>query len=167
MSERKTKRTKAPADAVALLMKDHRTVQKIFRDFEKQKEGDDAAKAQMVRTACQELNIHTQIEEEIFYPALRDALKEEGKAMLDEAEVEHDSAKQLIGELERMSPGDDLYDAKFTVLGEYINHHIKEEHGEMFPMAKKTDLDLVALGEQMMRRKEELQAGMTHDKAEA
>jgi hemerythrin-like domain-containing protein len=168
MTQRKTRRTKAPADAVALLMKDHREVQKIFREFETQKDSaDPATKAEMVRLACEELTIHTRIEEEIFYPALREALKEDGKDMLEEAEVEHQSAKQLIGELERMSPGDDLYDAKFTVLGEYIEHHVKEEHNEMFPEAKKTDLDLVALGEEMFRRKEELQAGMAQESAAA
>lgn len=161
---RKTPRTKAPADAIALLTQDHRKVQKIFREFEKAKDQADAeATAEMVRTACQELTIHAQIEEEIFYPALREALGDEGQDLLDEAEVEHESAKQLIGELERMSPGDDRYDATFTVLGEYVNHHIKEENGEMFPKAKQADIDLVALGKQMLRRKQELEAGRAEE----
>jgi hemerythrin-like domain-containing protein len=169
MTERKkTRRTKAPADAIALLTQDHRSVQKMFKEFEKQHETlDEATKAEIVRVACQELTIHAQIEEELFYPALREALGEEGKDLLDEAQVEHDSAKQLIGELERMGPGEELFDAKFTVLGEYVNHHIKEENGEIFKEAKKTGVDLVALGEQMLRRKEELQAGMTQESAEA
>jgi hemerythrin-like domain-containing protein len=90
----------------------------------------------------------------LFYPALRDAL--EDHAQLDEAEVEHAMAEQLIAELESMEPGDDLYDAKVTVLGEYVRHHIDEEQEKLFPKAKKAKIDLDALGEELAMRKEEL-----------
>jgi hypothetical protein len=100
------------------------------------------------------LKAHTTIEEEIFYPAAREVLEEED--LLDEAEVEHASAKDLIEQIEGMSPQDDLYDAKVTVLGEYIDHHVKEEETEMFPKLRKTDLDLKSMGDQMESRKDQL-----------
>ena len=100
--------------------------------------------------------MHAEIEEEIFYPAVREATHEDD--LLDEAEVEYASAKDLIHQLESMQLSDDLYDAKVTVLGEYIDHHVKEEEGEMFPKAKKTKLDMDALGIQMAKRKAELKA---------
>lgn len=145
---------KAP-DAITLLTEDHKKVLKLFKDFEKLGEEDDSeGKEELVRQICTELTVHAQIEEEIFYPAVRDAISEDD--LLDEAEVEHAAAKDLIAQLESMQPGDELYDAKVTVLGEYISHHVKEEQGEMFPKVKKTDLDLAALGEEMQQRKEEL-----------
>jgi hemerythrin superfamily protein len=144
------------ADAIALLMQDHRMVEKLFKRFEKlKKQGDKRGMAGVVEEVCSALTVHTTIEEEIFYPAARRALKEQD--LLDEAEVEHDGAKRLIEDLEGMSPGDDLYDAKVMVLSEYIKHHVKEEETEMFPKAKKTRLDTEALGEQLMARKQELQ----------
>jgi Hemerythrin HHE cation binding domain len=137
---------------LTILREDHKKVQKLFKEFEKAKQ--ESEKEHIVRTACQELTVHAQLEEEIFYPAVRAAIKD--VELLDEAEVEHASAKQLISELEAMSPGDELFDAKFTVLGEYVNHHIKEEQGEMFPKIEKTDLDLKELGSQLTERKEQL-----------
>jgi len=98
--------------------------------------------------------VHAQIEEEIFYPAVREAEVDED--LLDEAEVEHASAKDLIGQIQSMQPDDDLYDAKVTVLGEYINHHVEEEEGEMFRKARRAKVDMVNLGEQLMQRKEQL-----------
>ena len=155
-----TTSTKTPSatqpDAIALLTADHKAVQKIFKEFEKlkQHDGSDEEKSELVMRACQELTIHAQIEEEIFYPAIRDAIDDDD--LMDEAEVEHASAKDLIAQLESMEPDNDLYDARFTVLGEYINHHVKEEQDEMFPRAKKAKLDLKALGEDLARRKREL-----------
>jgi hemerythrin-like domain-containing protein len=102
--------------------------------------------------------VHAQIEEEIFYPAAREALKEQD--LIDEATVEHASAKDLIAQIEQAQAGDELFDAKVIVLGEYIKHHVKEEHNEMFPKLKKTKLDLKALGEQLAERKEALMAEM-------
>jgi hemerythrin-like domain-containing protein len=105
-----------------------------------------------------ELKIHAQVEEEIFYPAARDALKE--RDLLDEAEVEHTVAKQPISELESMTPKDDLFDAKFTVLGEYVKHHVQEEEKELFPKAKRAKLDMDELGHRIIQRKQELMAEM-------
>jgi hypothetical protein len=146
-------------DAIALLTEDHKKVKKLFRDFEKLKEdGESGAKAGLVRQACLELTIHTQIEEEIFYPAAAGALDEQD--MLNEAEVEHASAKELIAQLQDMQPSDELFDAKFIVLGEYVKHHIKEEEGEMFPQLEKSELDLEELGTQLEQRKQELMEEM-------
>jgi hemerythrin-like domain-containing protein len=108
-----------------------------------------------VQTVCEDLRVHTMLEEEIFYPAVREAIDDED--IMNEASVEHETAKTLIEQLENMEPDDPNYYATFTVLGEYVLHHVKEEEGEMFPEAKKAeDLDLEALGEQMRQRKEEL-----------
>jgi hypothetical protein len=149
-------------DAIRLLTEDHKRVQQMFKAFEKLKDAEDGGdedKSAIVAMACAELTIHAQIEEEIFYPAVREALEEE-EDLLDEAEVEHASAKELIAQLAEMQPGDALYDAKFTVLGEYVSHHIKEEQDEMFAKVKKADLDLVELGEELMARKQALMAEM-------
>jgi hypothetical protein len=151
--------TKARAqDAVALLTDDHKTVQKLFKDYEKlvQNDADDEEKAALAKQICTELVIHAQIEEEIFYPAVREAIDDAD--LLDEAEVEHASAKDLIAQLSTMAPRDELYDAKVTVLGEYVNHHISEEQDEMFPQAKKAELDTASLGAELLERKQELQA---------
>ena len=161
MEHEKSRRPKNGAhdDAIALLMEDHKKVQKLFKDFEKIKEEDsDDGKQGLVQQICNELTIHTQVEEEIFYPAAREAIDEQD--LLDEAEVEHASAKELIAQLQSMEADDELYDATVTVLGEYVNHHIKEEQDEMFPKVKKAKLDVQALGEEMMRRKQELQVEM-------
>ena len=150
-SERRSAR---PQDAIQLLRADHRKVQDLFDQFEKSR-GDDR-KAKLAQEICTELKVHAQIEEEIFYPAAREALKEQD--LIDEATVEHASAKELIAQIEQAQAGDELFDAKVTVLGEYIKHHVKEEHNELFPKLKKTKLDLKALGEQLAERKEALMA---------
>jgi hemerythrin superfamily protein len=156
-SHKSHEKSSSGMDAIELLMQDHRKVQKIFKEFEKSKdEMGDADKGELVRQCCMELKIHTQLEEEIFYPAAREAVADE--ELLDEAEVEHASAKQLVDELEQMEPGEDLYDARFTVLGEYVNHHIKEEEHSLFPEVKKAKLDLHELGRRMMQMKEKLQS---------
>lgn len=144
-------------DALHILAEDHKKVIDLFDEFERMKEdeeADDEAKQMLVETACAELTIHAQVEEEIFYPAARDAIDD--MDLLDEAEVEHASAKQLISELAAMQPDDDLYDAKFTVLGEYVKHHIEEEEKQLFPKIKKADLDLEELGQEISERKLEL-----------
>ena len=105
----------------------------------------------MVESACNELTIHIQVEEELFYPVARQALGD-GK-LLDEASVEHESASQLIDKLQEMQPGQDKYEAIFTVLGEYVNHHIKEEEDDLFPKVKKSELGLEALGQRIMEQK--------------
>lgn len=142
-------------DAVALLKEDHKMVKKLFKDFDKMKEkaGDDKKEA-LVKQICSELTIHAKIEEEVFYPAVRKAI--EDKDLLDEAAVEHASAKDLIAQLQSMSPSDDLYDAKVTVLGEYVDHHVQEEQEEMFKKAKKAKMDMEKLGRKMLSVKRAL-----------
>jgi hypothetical protein len=142
-------------DAIALLKEDHKKVKQMFKEFDKMKEkAGEGEKVQLVRKICMELNVHTQIEEEIFYPAVRKAIKEQD--LLDEATVEHASAKDLIQQLESMSPSDDLYDAKVTVLGEYVNHHVEEEENEMFKKARKAKMDMEKLGKKLTSRKRAL-----------
>lgn len=148
------KSTTAP-DAIALLKDDHAKVSAMFKQYDKLGDKAHATKLELARRICKELKVHTQIEEEIFYPATRAALPKEDD-LLDEAQVEHDGAKDLIRQLDAMKPEDDFFDAKVTVLGEYIKHHVKEEHEEMFPKVRKTKLDLRELGMRMAFRKQEL-----------
>ena len=150
-------------DAITLLSADHAKVKKLFNEFQSLKEEDGSAedKSALVTQICNELKVHAEIEEEIFYPAVRKAI-DDGDLM-DEALVEHAGAKELIAQLEDMSPDDELYDAKVTVLGEQIRHHVKEEEGEMFPKAKKAKVDGQALGVQMTERKAELMAELESD----
>jgi hemerythrin superfamily protein len=149
-------------DAVALLTADHKKVKRLFSDYGKLKEdGSDEDKAAIVEQICNELKIHTELEEEIFYPAVRKSIDDAD--LMDEALVEHAGAKELIAQLQEASPDDDLYDAKVTVLGEQINHHVKEEEGEMFPKVKKAKVDTEALGAMMLKRKMALKAKMGLD----
>jgi len=156
-----TRASRKPArqpDAIVLLREDHKRVSAMFAQYQKLMKTDGTAgKQELAARICAELVVHTTIEEEIFYPAAREALAAKGEDLLDEAEVEHASAKELIGQIESSSPGDDLYDAKVTVLGEYIKHHVKEEQEELFPKCRKAGMDLRALGAQMAARKAELQ----------
>ena len=157
-SRRRSDASQRQQDAIALLRADHKTVSDMFDEYERRKERlSPDKKLEMVQTICRELEVHAQIEEEIFYPAARQAVREED--LLDEAEVEHGSAKELIRQLQGGQPGDELYDAKVKVLGEYVKHHVKEEQGQLFPMVKKSRLDLRGLGEELMRRKQELMGG--------
>jgi hypothetical protein len=142
-------------DAIALLKADHRKVEELFEKYETAR----SKKKDIAHQICLELTVHTMIEEEIFYPACREAGVESD--MMDEANVEHDGAKMLIAELEAGSPDDDYYDAKVKVLSEEIKHHVKEEERPsegIFAKARDKDLDLDALGEQMAVRKQELVA---------
>jgi uncharacterized membrane protein YgcG len=145
-------------DAIQVLEEDHVKVEKAFEQFEKLGEEDSEQKQQIVSTVLSDLKVHTVIEEELFYPRLLEATRgdEDVEDLLDEAEVEHTSAKEMIAQIEAMDPGERLYDAKFTVLCEYVKHHVKEERNEMFPKAKKSDLDLEAIGEELENRKMEL-----------
>lgn len=147
---------KATGDATQLLMNDHREVKALFNEYKKlvEDEGESEERAALAEQICNMLTIHATIEEEIFYPAARDADVESD--LLDEAEVEHESAKDLIAQIEAMEPDEELYDAKVKVLGEYIDHHVKEEEGEMFPKCRKADMDLAELATQLTERKEEL-----------
>jgi hemerythrin superfamily protein len=140
--------------AIEMLKEDHAKVQKAFKEFEKLDREDTETIKQVVQTVCEGLKVHTTLEEEIFYPAVREAIDDED--IMNEAAVEHETAKMLIDQLENMGPDDPNYHATFTVLGEYVKHHVKEEEGEMFPQAKKTDLDFEDLGQRMKERKQEL-----------
>lgn len=143
---------RAKPDAVALLKEDHRSVEAKFERYEKIKErADDARKAKLVEEICAELDLHAEIEEKIFYPAARDAMKDQD--LLDEAEVEHASLKELIAQLRSMTPSEDLYDAKVKVLSEYVKHHVKEEERELFKEARAAGLDMKALGEELAAAK--------------
>ena len=142
------------ADAITLLKADHDEVKQAFKQFEKMDHEDTAAMEELVGRVCEALAAHTTVEEEIFYPAVRAAIEDDD--LMNEAQVEHDSAKELIEQLEGMDVGDPMYVATFTVLGEYVMHHAKEEEDEMFPSARKAELDLEQLGEQIKARKEEL-----------
>ena len=146
---------KKSMDAVALLKADHRKVEDLFEKFEKARESE--RKKALVEQICTELCVHTMLEEEIFYPACQ--AKVEDKDVVEESYVEHDGAKVLVAELMQSEPDDEFYDAKVSVLSEEIRHHVKEEEkrGEgLFAQARKADLDLDALGEQLMARKQEL-----------
>ena len=154
-SSDKSSSTTTNQDAFALLTADHKRVKSLFKEFESLKdEGDDDRKAALVETICNELTVHARVEEEIFYPALREVIEDED--LMDEADIEHASAKQLIAQIEQLQVGGDHYDATVTVLSEYIDHHVKEEEGEMFSKARKADIDSAVLGEEMAVRKAEL-----------
>lgn len=147
-------------DALQLLIADHREVSEMFEQFENLSDRARASKQKLVQKICKSLLVHTQIEEEILYPAVRQGVKKmEDK--VDEAVVEHAAAKDLIRQLHDMDPEDDLYDAKVKVLSEEIEHHVGEEEKEMFPEIRKSDLDLDVLGQELAQRKQELQATLT------
>ncbi len=143
-------------DALDLLKADHTHVKAIFKKYQTLVDngGSKREKMALVKDACNALAVHAQIEEEIFYPALQGAAE---NSELAEAFVEHDCAKDLIGQLEQMSDDQAIFDAKFVVLGEQVKHHIDEEEEELFSKARKAKLDLQALGMQMLARKEELE----------
>ncbi|MGJ7574903.1 hemerythrin domain-containing protein [Variovorax sp. RB2P76] len=156
--------TRSKPDACTLLDADHRKVKAMFKEYETLTKSRAASASQKKRDLanqiCLELTVHAQIEEEIFYPALREAIKDTD--LLDEAEVEHASAKDLIAQIEQSGEVDDKFDAKVTVLGEYIDHHVKEERAEIFVKARAArKLDLVAMREALSARKEELMAELT------
>jgi len=146
--------TPKPQEATALLRADHKKVSGLFEDFEKTRSA--KKKKEIVAEICRELTAHTTVEEEIFYPAVQAALKDH--ELVPEANVEHASVKDLIAQVKDAEPDGDMYDARVKVMGEFVKHHVKEEQNEMFPKAKKTKLDMFALGERMAARKAELLA---------
>lgn len=155
---KKSAATKSSNDAVALLTSDHAEVKACFENYKQLVEDEAAAddRQALAEQICMLLTTHAAIEEEIFYPAARAADIEDD--LLDEAEVEHASAKSLIAQIRAMTPDEHLYDAKVTVLGEYIDHHVQEEENEMFPKCRQAGMDLEGLGEELARRKDELMA---------
>lgn len=149
----------AELNAIDLLKEDHKEVKALFKKYEKlaKAEAPAAEREALAKEICTMLTVHAQIEEEIFYPAAREVLPEED--LVDEATVEHASAKDLIAQIEGMSAEEDLYDAKVKVLGEYIDHHVKEEEEEMFPKVRRP-MDIKQVGAQLQARKDELMGAM-------
>jgi len=143
-------------EAIAQLTADHARVKKMFKQYERLAKADapDKQKQELATMICTELSAHATAEEEIFYPAARAAIDK--VELVDEADIEHASAKDLIAQIEGSSPSDDHYDAKVKVLGEYIDHHVQEEENEMFPKVRRAKVDTVSLGEQIAARKEEI-----------
>ena len=143
-------------DAIELLKADHEEVDKLFKEYELLADGakDDTARRDLSTQICGMLAVHAMIEEEIFYPAARAAKVD--SALLDEATIEHGSAKHLIAEIGAAQASDSLYDARVKVLGEYIRHHVKEEEGQLFPACRKSEMDLEAVGVRLEKRKAQL-----------
>lgn len=161
-------RTRKAPDAIDLLKKDHRRVESLFKEFEKAHESDaQAAADEIIDTACAELQVHDKLETEIFYPAVHKKAEEEQEELLDEAEVEHTTVRDLIRKIMDMGAGAEKRDAHFTVLMEYVKHHVKEEEKEMFPKVKKLDLDLKGLAARMQERKTELMPEMGLEEEES
>jgi len=144
----------APKDAIALLKADHEAVSQLFAEYERTRSV--ANKKALVAEICTALSVHAQIEEEIFYPAVKSALKD--KLLVPEATVEHAGVKDLIAQIEGVEPDGEMYDAKVKVLSEYVKHHVKEEQNEMFAKLKASSLDMVELGARMTARKDALLA---------
>jgi len=150
------------SNAIELLKQDHRMGERLFKQFEEVKDNDEDAAAEIIESACAALQIHDKLETEIFYPGMREqANEEEIEDLLNEAEVEHESVRELIEKIESMAWEDEKLHAYFAVLSEYVKHHVKEEEQEMFPKLNKLeDVDLDALGAEMTERKAELMAEM-------
>lgn len=146
-------RESGSSDALTLLKRDHTAVKQLFEEFEDAEE-EEEEKQDIADRICRMLTVHAQIEEELFYPAARPLL-EDGE-LIDEAEVEHMTAKALVTTIEAMEAGEPRFDATVKVLGEYVDHHVEEEEGEIFPKLKRTDLDLEALGAKLAARRQEL-----------
>jgi hemerythrin-like domain-containing protein len=169
-SERKTATRRSASSAreavLDLLREDHKRVKKAFRDFEKldgEKHGEMGS--ELVARVCTDLEMHARLEEELFYPGVRESLGED--AMVDEAEVEHLSAQRLIDDLRAMSPEDEKYAATFTVLGEYVKHHVREEEQQMFPRLERAKLDWNGMLDALQSQREALQAEMGGEEAQA
>ena len=147
----------ASEDALTLLVADHRAVEKLFKAFERAADDDLEAKAALAQRACEELSIHTMIEEELLYPAAQEALPDSDKVDVEEAYIEHFLVKTLIAKFETMKAGDKGFDATFKVMSEMVGHHVEEEEEELFPELRRSTCNLHALGVKMASRKAELQ----------
>lgn len=154
----------AAGDAIKVLAQDHKRVQQLFRQFERTS-GDDARAHEIAERTCRELEIHAQLEEQIFYPAVHGKIKE--PELIDEAEVEHQSAKDLIQQVRQLRPQDPKFAATVRVLSEYVQHHVREEERKIFPQVKRAKVDTAHLAEQMHARREQLMGGEGVTTAEA
>ena len=142
--------------ALELLFNDHRTVEALFEQYDTQKEDEDDAREQTAERICGELTVHAQVEEELFYPWLRENLEEDDMELLEEANVEHSTLKDLIAQIQSGDGTDAECDAKVKVLSEYTKHHVKEEEGEIFELIADKREELDELGQEMYARKAEL-----------
>jgi hemerythrin superfamily protein len=150
------KKEQAQVNAFDVLEQDHREVEEWFDEYDELTDSEDDRKAELAEKICSALKVHAQIEEEIFYPRAREATNDDD--LIDESLVEHGTVKNLIGEIEAMDVGEELYDAKIRVLGEMVKHHIREEEDELFSELQSTKMDLDAVGKELAKRKEELTA---------
>ncbi len=153
---------RSPKDAIDLLKEDHREVEGLFSRFE---DAGDTQRVSIAEKICIALTVHAQVEEELFYPAAKEALEERGVKLVAEAEVEHGSLKQLIAEIDGSSPDDESFEARLTVLKEYVQHHVREEEEQLMPMVRKTDVDLGELGEEISELKSKLMEKMEPKKS--
>jgi len=149
--------------ALELLATDHRKVEDLFSQYEDEKDGDEDARRRLAERICGELKIHTQVEEELFYPFLRENLESDDMGLVEEAQVEHSGAKDLIEQIEAATQIDAEYNAKVKVLGEYVKHHVNEEENEIFPKLSDQQEELDELGQEIASRKEELAEEMGLD----
>lgn len=154
MTSIQARSTSLPKDAIALLKADHKAVSDLFAEYEKARSS--SRKKALIGEICTALSVHAQIEEEIFYPAVKAALKD--KLLVPEATVEHASLKDLIAQIEAVEPDTEMVEARIKVLSEYVKHHVKEEQDEMFPKVRASTIDVVELGMRMSARKEDLLA---------
>lgn len=152
-ARRSTAQRSGRGDAISLLKADHREVSDLLRQF-KRVDSDSRRMAEIVGKICTALTVHSEIEEELFYPAAREALKD--GEIIDEAEVEHASIKSLVDQLRRADPQDEQYRARVIVLGEYVMHHVREEEGKIFPKIQRARIDLKEIGRELGERKQEL-----------
>jgi len=143
--------------ALEMLMADHRKVEDLFEQYEVAKDAGDESRKDIAAAICNEITVHAAVEEEMFYPWLRDTLDEDDMDMVEEAQVEHDGAKELVAQIEEAAAVDAEFDAKVTVLGEYIRHHVREEENEIFPSVAGEREALDELGREMQARKGELE----------
>jgi hemerythrin superfamily protein len=141
-------------------MSDHRKVEDLFEQFDQEKESDEGTRREIAQKICAELTVHAQVEEELFYPWLRENLEDEDMEMVEEAQVEHQTAKDLIAQIEGATEIDEVFNAKVKVLSEYIKHHVQEEENEIFPEVRDEQEELDELGQEMAARKGELQEEM-------
>jgi len=146
------------SNAIAILIADHKKIRVLFKQFEEvmDQDGSETEKAELAQQVCNALTVHTQIEEELFYPAVREAIDNDN--LMDEAKAVHAGIQELVEQIEAMQPGSDQYDAKVVVLGEQVEHHFMGEEEEMFFLAKEAKLDMASLGAQMQQRKIALMA---------
>jgi hemerythrin-like domain-containing protein len=156
--QKQTATGSSPKDALAFLEAEHRAVDKLFDAFRKAGDGGLEAKSTLVQRACEELSIHTMLEEELLYPAAQQALPDSDKVDVEEAYVEHYLVKTLIAKFETLKAGDKGFNATFKVMSEMVDHHVEEEEQGLFPELRRSKCDLRALGEKMAKRKAELQA---------